>query len=44
MGQRFVRIRPPVGQHSLQSSQHSCAKGVQTRLWANNLHFAQIWR
>jgi hypothetical protein len=31
IGQRFVRIRQPVGQHSVQMGQHSCANGLQTR-------------
>src|SRR5215831_1634323 len=35
VGQRFVRIRDRAGQRSVQTSQHACAKGLQTRLWAN---------
>jgi hypothetical protein len=35
IGQRFVRIRPRAGQHSVQMGQHSCAKGLQTGLQAN---------
>jgi hypothetical protein len=35
VGQRFVRIRPPVGQHSVQMGQYSCAKGLQTGVRAN---------
>jgi hypothetical protein len=30
IGQRFVRIRHPAGQHSVQMGQHSCANGLQT--------------
>jgi hypothetical protein len=30
-----VRIHNSVGQRSVQISQHSCAKGLQTRPWAN---------
>jgi hypothetical protein len=35
VGQRFVRIRQPAGQHSVRMGQLSGAKGLQTRPWAN---------
>jgi hypothetical protein len=35
VGQRSVRRHAPLGQRSGQMSQHSCAKGLQTRPWAN---------
>jgi hypothetical protein len=34
-GQRSVRRHAPVGQRSWRMSQHSCAKGLHTRPWAN---------
>ena len=35
VGQRFVRIRQLAGQRSVRMGQHSCAKDLQTRPWAN---------
>jgi hypothetical protein len=35
MGQRSVRTGEPTDQHSMRTGQHSCANGLQTRLWAN---------
>src|SRR5262249_24067294 len=35
MDQHSVRICPSAGQHSVQTSQRSCANGLQTRLQAN---------
>jgi hypothetical protein len=35
VGQRFVRIRLPTGQHSVQMGQHSCANSLQTGSWTN---------
>jgi hypothetical protein len=35
VGQRYVQTNEPSSQRSVRMSQHSCAKGLQTRLWAN---------